>query len=772
MKKFICKENLNENDVERNPDLIILKLKEHLFCLSKSELIKQVKTKPFFVIQTSEGTYDNESKRIPNYIVDAQNQSISKVLRLQDFSLDRSFISSLSTNQKIFELINPRKALLFLNENEKDIETVLYSTKAILPSMIFQMEILEKEFIEGKKQLWEQQNPLSKVCDREGLNMDISGKQISYDNELILIFLRNKNSRNKDDDKIIYCYTLIEMRSMLHKTVDFLNKNLTEIDGKILVYLLFWNIYVDALKLLELINSGINTIELIEHKSEKVTWYEPISSSRQVVLPKSNLESVFTPENNFSQTYYDVGEYRYRKFMDFYYDQSYNPTNKINEIKWFKYKINEPDKKVVSSYKDEPANIKYRDDEKNSIEEKKWMLDGTLHREPKNKDESDEKYPARINYISPISEENMFNEFVDHELGSHTERIEYEWFRNGIPYRKNINDPTSVVMISLNIKIKETFLIAQEGNDIIKKVIEYDLNDGKEKTIKYTKNGQLHSIDDKPAITVIYNENERILRWYKNGKLHRDGDKPAWITYFNSKPSFQEWYKNDKLHRDGDKPAWIRYYTQNGIVTEIPERQIWYQNGEEHREGDLPAVIDRSSNGKLQREEWRKNNNLHRDNDKPALSSYYYDTDNIKMFDEWYKNGYSHRENNGPTKVTYYKNGSVKIEEWYNRNEESPGPTEIIYYESKDPTIKILYKKTWFDNNQNRNRKDDLPAEIEYYQNGSIKEEKWFVDDNIFRLGDKPSVIIYDIAEIPETRGRVIKEKWTDLNGIPVRIKI
>ena len=77
----------------------------------------------------------------------------------------------------------------------------------------------------------------------------------------------------------------------------------------------------------------------------------------------------------------------------------------------------------------------------------------------------------------------------------------------------------------------------------------------------YNKYGDLHSVNDKPAIiNGIKNK-----WWCKNGKRHRDGDKPAIILLNKSK----YWYKNGLLHRDGDKPAiiWL-----NGSKS-------WYKNG-------------------------------------------------------------------------------------------------------------------------------------------------------------------------------------------------
>lgn len=77
-----------------------------------------------------------------------------------------------------------------------------------------------------------------------------------------------------------------------------------------------------------------------------------------------------------------------------------------------------------------------------------------------------------------------------------------------------------------------------------------------------------------------------VIRFYKNNELHTDDDKPA-VEYFDGT---KEYYKNGKLHRDGDLPAiewsdgtveyWkegIRYNPNEIILQKGDKIEIVYQ---------------------------------------------------------------------------------------------------------------------------------------------------------------------------------------------------
>lgn len=81
----------------------------------------------------------------------------------------------------------------------------------------------------------------------------------------------------------------------------------------------------------------------------------------------------------------------------------------------------------------------------------------------------------------------------------------------------------------------------------------------KYKKLHFNSEGQLHSINDEPAVEYVDGDKE----WYKNGQPHRE-DNPA-VEYSNGD---KYWYVNGHLHRE-DGPA-IEYV--NGD-------KYWYRNG-------------------------------------------------------------------------------------------------------------------------------------------------------------------------------------------------
>jgi len=97
----------------------------------------------------------------------------------------------------------------------------------------------------------------------------------------------------------------------------------------------------------------------------------------------------------------------------------------------------------------------------------------------------------------------------------------------------------------------------------------FDPKTGKE---KWEWGGQLHSVNDHPAVKYI-NNNE--CQWYSHGLRHRDETiGPAWIL---PKSSINIYYNLGNIHRNNG-PAWID-----------PNYKKWYVNDELHRT-DGPAI--------------------------------------------------------------------------------------------------------------------------------------------------------------------------------------
>jgi len=165
-------------------------------------------------------------------------------------------------------------------------------------------------------------------------------------------------------------------------------------------------------------------------------------------------------------------------------------------------------------------------------------------------------------------------------------------------------------------KLDAEVIFEKELKNNFKLVVEYNhkLNI---KSVKYYKNGKLHSKDDRPALTT----SEKTRIWYKNGVIHRDNDKPAIIYGNNDKL----WHKYGKLHRDNNKPAVIYYdgycyWFKNGIEY-VPEKVFVFLNSKEKRkiakycirgEDAVSYLVNKYINEKKKMNSKRKGNNTER----------------------------------------------------------------------------------------------------------------------------------------------------------------
>jgi len=86
----------------------------------------------------------------------------------------------------------------------------------------------------------------------------------------------------------------------------------------------------------------------------------------------------------------------------------------------------------------------------------------------------------------------------------------------------------------------------------------------------------------------------------------------------------------------------------------------------------------------------------------------------------------------------YYKEGKVAFEKWYNEDGEvhrENAPAEIWYYTNGSKWFE-MWKKNGIIHRENG------PAIISYYENGNIRTEKWFLNGKLHRE-DGPAVIEY-----------------------------
>ena len=103
---------------------------------------------------------------------------------------------------------------------------------------------------------------------------------------------------------------------------------------------------------------------------------------------------------------------------------------------------------------------------------------------------------------------------------------------------------------------------------------------------------------------------------------------------------------------------------------------------------------------------------------------------------KWYRNGKLYQESYDPEgkklKVIWGPNGSSKTF-WYRNT--------VNEYEYIDSTV-LFY--VLYTNNNNDYHNDSGPARIEYYSNGSVRDESYYINNKLHRDGDKPAVIRYD----------------------------
>lgn len=318
---------------------------------------------------------------------------------------------------------------------------------------------------------------------------------------------------------------------------------------------------------------------------------------------------------------------------------------------------------------------------------------------------------------------------------------------------------------------------------------------------------QLHSYKDQPAIT-IYNNDEKHTKkteeWYSNGILDRKNpdDLPAVIEYESGTIATAFWYQNGQISRDNDRPAIVALDRQ-GEKTEL----IWMKNGKPYRENDKPTKIF-FKNGKISLKLWH-NEEERNMKDLPSTISYY---ENGKIrAKKWTEDGLLNRASplgDLPAEIEYYENGSIKNELWFQNdkyfrkpaiglNGESINlPDAVSYYQSKNKDLRgnvereefhyecemmylydlpaiinyyedgkieeKLWGDTFDDNDLNMNRRNGFPSEISYYKNGNIEREKWYQDNELFRENDLPSVIEY------YENGNIKREVWYE-NGLKNR---
>lgn len=855
------------NDMN-DPNLIIIKLgkkNSKFYCFSKSHLQKLINESPYYVIQGYHSfneekeeiifpsIFEVDSNRIRPALKAKQNMKDAKIIRLDEFAVDNTFVDSFNKGANTFELLVKSEKIVVIFKSEKqgeyNILTKLFSTKAIsrvdflrsqgsdTPNPIIERktELINLPSFRGKsndnikhtindivKEFGEEfkvktEISLDRKCNDRTSDI-IDSSDIVYDKELIVIF--------DIITDITYCYTLTELNTILSlkPTLDKETSELTEIKNILLAKLYFWNIFVDALKLMKILNNQINTIYVKKVTRNGIHYYEPFPSRRKDILIKNSSDK-FETKIHFENPFYKEHNgfvYRARMFNRFINEnESY-----VDVIEWVKYRPSSNDVPVVSNYDDNPSIINY--DEKGNKAAEYWV-EGNIFKRSDNKPTKIVYYPSgtkreEVWFRLNTSIEN--NDFIQKNFYFKNGNVRQEEFYKNKKLHKENDEPALITYYnSLN----------QEGKQQVDKLkwfvdgFQIKRENNLSNSISFYESGQLQTEEwydkveweDKSILDRI-NDPARIL-YFKNGKINQkewfingiyyreDFELHTSESYYdNEKNSIktQIWHQGEGnfIERQNDLPAAIEYYDdfdEKGDPLIMMEE--WFIEGKKNREGDLPAVIVYYKNGNIQTQEWWKNDELHREDDLPARIDYhasgYISEKHWSIYDE------PLRQNSKVTSASYYDNKENNLEaETLNvYPDQQNEPSVIRYYDDFDEKRnQLIEAKEWFNEDEKKHRDDGLPAVIVYDKNGNIIKQEfwengmqmqieyfkdgllhnendlpavitgngdtilvkfWYQNGDLHRDNDLPAAIFYDENEV------VIRQEWYQ-NGVLIRTQV
>jgi hypothetical protein len=169
-------------------------------------------------------------------------------------------------------------------------------------------------------------------------------------------------------------------------------------------------------------------------------------------------------------------------------------------------------------------------------------------------------------------------------------------------------------------------------------------------------------------------------------------------------------------------------YDNNGLV----KSETWYKNGVLHRDDDSPAHIE-YINEAIFITMYYQEGKLHRESLEPEGTGYlpscikFFHYPDVKMSELWFKNGLHHRESSNdfhlPAQVEYFENGSIHSETYFINGKKNREEGKL------DPGSNKSAPGT------------DKPTHITYNIEGMPYIFDWYKDDIRHREGDKPAHI-------------------------------
>lgn len=158
-----------------------------------------------------------------------------------------------------------------------------------------------------------------------------------------------------------------------------------------------------------------------------------------------------------------------------------------------------------------------------------------------------------------------------------------------------------------------------------------------------------------------------------------------------------------------------------------------------------PFIIphDQKKHGEIS----RYHNNKYHCDDGPARTCYY----NYQITAEfWYQHGNLHRED-GPACI-FYKRGIPYRKMWYLNGKfgrKNDGPH---YVEQTNITVHTA----WLNEHKVYHRENGMPAVIDYDLNGTILNEKWYINGRQLKNNEVPSLLYKEL----DSNLQCITEKW------------
>lgn len=362
----------------------------------------------------------------------------------------------------------------------------------------------------------------------------------------------------------------------------------------------------------------------------------------------------------------------------------------------------------LHSFGDQPSQVWFRDGEPS---QEYWHRHGTLHRDDG---------PAHIDHGSQATVRTWYRDGKYHRDAGPAQIVTgtieslpycYRYFTDG--------EPTKAMSFN-EIIFHSNGLPKQVGH--LNDVAEYQ------------------SVDGLPSLIEFNRDGGRIFEsWHEEGQLHRL-DEPAKIEYFPSRLTddpednvrVKFWFIEGEEWRADGEPV-CEVFNEKGDLLSAR----W--DGADVSE-DQPTVETYFSNGDIWRLEWRDTKSpdhpLHRVSDGgPAFVEYDRDGNIIEM--AWYRAGKLHGQNGMPARYT-----------------SSPITGEIVCEE-------------WF--RDGKRDRDDGPAIIEYWLDGTVRREEWRKADHFPILDqDEPQIIDYNEQGRPVTftfmhpDGRKREHTWPD----------